>query len=338
LRGIAQKVPSEGVIFTSNSQPQMSINVNLPVFSAGIDFGLDVYERFSISKDLFDFFGYGNELGEEVDIAFYNYTDVYWYINTKLAMELKDYKLKVMPSLFIPLMSSAGTAGSFTVTNDETGRLFIDLKTDMSYYTNFSVDDYMTALDTQLFQCAGVDISAELEFPVNEAADLRIAGRVPVIPGKLNQITYVQGEYIIDTKVMDASEAELQSTDLVSATIDAEYSINRPIKANAYYTIKPMGSFLYFVIGAGLGVYHPFLDSMHIYPEYFLGVNFSMADIIKLSVSTEYTEQVFKHQLTSGFSVRFVELNLGVSFQSASMTKSFSGSGMGGFVTVSYGF
>lgn len=337
LRKIAKSVPQEGVIFTTTANPSISYNLNLDSFNAGVSFGIDVSERFIISKDLFDFFGYGNEIGEELEIAFKNYTDVYFYINAKAKMYMKDFDLMIMPTLFVPLFSSSGTAGSFSALNDEDGNLLIKLKSDLSYYSNIQLEGPMSGLN-ELFRTSGVDLSGEVGFPLNDMADLRIAGRVPVVPGKLNNQSFVYMETTIDTKVTGLADADVQTSNMAVVTTESTYYVNRPLKADAYIDISPMGSFIDFTVGLGAGIYHPFSADISVYPEYYLGVELSLADILKAYASTEYTDQVYKHQFGAGFNLRLLELDAGVSFQSASFTKSFAGSGMGGFVTISAGF
>lgn len=338
LRDIARRVPGEGVVFTTVANPKYSVNCNFSLVNFGVDFGLDLTERFAVSKDLFDFFGYGNEIGEELEISFINHTDVYWFFDVRYGMELSDLKFQVMPALFIPLLNSSGIAGSFSSVNDENGNLLLKFKTDMSYYSNFSFEDMTSVIDVNLIQKAGVDLAGEFAFPINEIADLRFKGRVPIVPGRLNTLSYVSMEYTIDSKVTEIAEAEVTSTDLTTISTDSTCYVNRPLKAEAFIDVTPVGSFATFSFGAGAGAYQPFTDSMVIYPEYYMGVMISMADILNAGVSTEYTDQIYKHQLSAGFNLRLFELDAGVSFQSASFTRSFAGGGMGGFITISSGF
>ena len=90
--------------------------------------------------------------------------------------------------------------------------------------------------------------------------------------------------------------------------------------------------------GLGIGVRRPFSDSASFYPEYFLGLNFNFIDIIKLGVSTEYTDQIFVHQIGTTFNVRVFQLDLGISTQSSSFVKSLSVAGMGAYAYITMGF
>ena len=90
--------------------------------------------------------------------------------------------------------------------------------------------------------------------------------------------------------------------------------------------------------GVGLGVYHPFLEDAFPYPEYYLSAGLNFLDFLKAKVSTEYTNQLFKHQFAADLNIRIIEIECGVSLQSTNLAKSFSKTGFGGYAVVSFGF
>ena len=89
---------------------------------------------------------------------------------------------------------------------------------------------------------------------------------------------------------------------------------------------------------AGFGIYHPFNDDAFFYPEYYLSAGINCFDFFKAKLSTEYTDQIFKHQAAVDVNVRLVEIECGVSFQSTDFLKSMNVTGIGAYVVTSIGF
>ena len=60
--------------------------------------------------------------------------------------------------------------------------------------------------------------------------------------------------------------------------------------------------------------------------------------MFSFTLSTEYTNQVFIHQFGLDVNIRFVEIDTGISVQSADFARSFTGSGFGAYVYLTMGF
>jgi hypothetical protein len=127
------------------------------------------------------------------------------------------------------------------------------------------------------------------------------------------------------------------------------YSIHRPMKIGISADFHPFGTLLTTSGYFGLGFRHPFsavinkvttggLDETQFYVDYSVAGRLSLWNILSLSLSHSYMDQVFKNQVALEVNIRLVEVDAGVSFQSPSFTKSFSGAGVGAFVTVCVGF
>ena len=163
-----------------------------------------------------------------------------------------------MPSLFVPLFTSSGVAGSFSSVNTEEGNLILKMQTDLVYYSNFDIEEPLSMIDAALFNKAGVDLTGEAGFPINDMASLRVGGRVPIVPGRINTASYVTMNYLIDTSVTGIADTEIQSDELTVVTSETVYYSNRPLKASAYMDIAPMGDAVTFSFGGGVGIRHPF--------------------------------------------------------------------------------
>ena len=164
---------------------------------------------------------------------------------------------------------------------------------------------------------------------------------MPIVPWRFayaNQST-VSMHYVTNIKTLTSGEPseENQGFQFTSGEWNStDYKINRPFKINASAAIQPLGSLLNLKGLFGFAVKNPFSDvegEALVYPEYYLGATVSLFDIIKTSISSEYTDQIFKQQLVFVANVRFIELDTGVSFQSSNFESSFRAAGFGAFVT-----
>ena len=110
------------------------------------------------------------------------------------------------------------------------------------------------------------------------------------------------------------------------------------MKFNLALRYNPFGNFLTFNALGGVGIYHPFMDDMQIYPEYFFAAKVSLIGLLSAQISTEYFDKCFSHRFLASINLRFVQLDAGVSVSSTNFLKAFQGTGLGAFVSVAVGF
>ncbi|MBR6582340.1 MAG: hypothetical protein IKK80_01850, partial [Treponema sp.] len=79
-------------------------------------------------------------------------------------------------------------------------------------------------------------------------------------------------------------------------------------------------------------------DEVFSYTEYMLGCRLSLANLLSLYLSTEYTDEIYMQKASLSLNVRLFEIVTGIATSSSSFTKTFQGSGLGAFVTVYVGF
>lgn len=340
LRKIADTMPKDGLVFNMNTKPTYSMNLNLRAIYVGIDAGIEANGKVNLSKDWFDFLGYGNKVGETVDFNVNAYFDAFAFTDVKFGMKLGRYKFQAVPTLFIPIVSYSGSAASAKFLNDDKGRLYASISSDMTMHTAFDPNNFSGDVGS-FFNNAGFDIGGTFEMPLDYFSSLTIKGRIPFIPGKLPYGVKISTSYTIDTTVQDiiANEMDEAKTNSSEPVVINEIAyINRPMKIDGYYHFKPIGSLIDLCAGAGFGVYHPFVENAHFYPEYYLGAQLNLIGLLKFGLSTEYTDQIFKHELGVVFNFRVMEFDAGISVQSASFAKSFSTAGLGAYIIYSIGF
>lgn len=335
---LAKKVPKNGFVLTADVNPTFGFNLRVLNVFVGFNTGLEVYERFTMSDDLFEFLGKGNEIGEKMNVSVQNNLDAFLDFNFDVGLDFKRYNLHVKPTFFIPVVSNTGKAADLSFVNDEEGNVKLRLNTDMELYSAVDFNDVASTLTPGIASNMGFDIGGSFRFPLMNRMELEVAGRIPLVPGNLPYMNNVKYDMDYELSFTDFSNAEMeQKSDIESSKIGKHY-INRPMKIDGYVEYCPMGFLVTLRGGLGFGIFHPFMSDAIFYPEYYLGGNINLGNIIKAGISTEYTDRVFKNQLGMTLNLRIFQIDAGISLQAANLEKSFSGSGYGGYVVLSAGF
>ena len=341
LAKIANEMPSEGLNLIVDTKPYVALNLNIAFIHIGMSAGVDVYEKMGISKDFFDFLGKGNEVGETLTFDFNNYTDLFAFCEADVGIDFSNFSIHVTPSLFAPVFSSSGSVAKVTFLNDEEGTINLNMNTNFSVYSNF--DKYDENILSDLFSNGnGFDVGVSASLPFGKKLVFSGKARIPIVPGSYQ---YKYSSYYEATTTMNLLDSSLNSSetngnikDFSKEVLEEKIYINRPMKFNLYADYLLMGNVLKLRAGGGMGVFHPFLTDSFVYPEYYFSAGINLFDFIKASISTEYTSQIFKHQIALGINVRLIELDCGVSLQSTNFMKSFSNNGFGAYAIVFIGF
>lgn len=341
LAKIANEMPSEGLNLIVDAKPYVAINLNIAFIHIGMSAGVDVYEKMGISKDFFDFLGKGNEVGETLTFDFNNYTDLFAFCEADVGIDFSNFSIHVTPSLFVPIFSSSGSVAKVTFLNDEEGNINLNMNTNFSVYSNFDMYDENFLSD--LFSNGnGFDVGVSASLPFGRKLVFSGKARIPIVPGSYQ---YKYSSYYEATTTMNLLDSSLNSSetngnikDFSKEVLEEKIYINRPMKFNLYADYLLVGNVLKLRAGGGMGVFRPFLTDSFTYPEYYFSAGINLFDFIKASISTEYTSQIFKHQIALGINVRLIELDCGVSLQSTDFMKSFSNNGFGAYAIVSIGF
>ena len=341
LAKIANEMPSEGLNLIVDTKPYVALNLNIAFIHIGMSAGVDVYEKMGISKDFFDFLGKGNEVGETLTFDFNNYTDLFAFCEADVGIDFSNFSIHVTPSLFAPIFSSSGSVAKVTFLNDEEGNINLNMNTNFSVYSNF--DMYDENILSDLFSNGnGFDVGVSASLPFGKKLVFSGKARIPIVPGSYQ---YKYSSYYEATTTMNLLDSSLNSSetngnikDFSKEVLEEKIYINRPMKFNLYADYLLVGNVLKLRAGGGMGVFRPFLTDSFTYPEYYFSAGINLFDFIKASISTEYTSQIFKHQIALGINVRLIELDCGVSLQSTNFMKSFSNNGFGAYAIVSIGF
>ena len=312
LRKMADECPKSGFDIRGNFDPSLEVNLNVFGLNLGLATGIESYEKFVIGKDLFNFLGYGNSVGQKIDINFNNTTDIFYYTQA-------------------------------TVLNDADGNLKVEMKMNMDLYSTVplkSVDGDIEFESTSniLAGSYGFDLGGSVGFPITDSFLVEGVCRIPVIPGHLKNKATINGGFIYDMTLTDFENSNNDSKETTVTNESAYYTLNRPLKVGVYASKDLLGTLLNARAGGGLGIQRPFCIGVYCYPEYYAGITLNLINIFKVGLSTEYTNQMFKHQIGTSVNVRLIQLDFGISSQSSSFKKSFEVSGVGAYAYVTVGF
>lgn len=338
LNEIAKKTPKDGLVLNASAYPEYAMHLQVANVFVGLSTGVDVYDRLGVSRDLIDFLGNGNQIGDSIDVALNNSADAFFHVDLDVGIKNKKTNIHVKPSVFLPIASMNGDMGKVSFLNDADGNITAKMHADINFHSLVDFSDPTASLSTDLGKCFGFDIAASYKKELNRKSAYEIAARIPIVPGKLNYLSNFTMDFDYSMNIMDFGNATSNSSNSNDSRKTDPYKINRPMKVNAYYDYALMGKMLSLRGGLGFGVYHPFVDGAVFYPEYYLGSTFNLIDLFKCTLSTEYTDRIFKNQLGLTLNLRIIQVDAGASLQAADFTKSFAGTGYGAYVMFTTGF
>ena len=345
--------PKNGMTFIATANPSSEMNVNVLGVTVGVKTGIDVYEKMNFERGFFEFLGKGNTLGEPLSFGFTNDTDIFAYSQLNVGFKVWKFMVYAQPSVFLPVLSIRNSGGVLTVQNDEDGSIHAALDANFNIFSGFTLTQYdadsgsykmnnigADTIDEAIASGYGFDLGGTMRLPLGRDLSIDAVARIPMIPGKLNSHASYSAGFTYDAEsIMGLTDAEMETSSGGFGASESEtLYINRPLKAAVYVNQNILGTLLTLRGGAGFGVQRPFSDSFYIYPEYYLGAELNLADVMKFNVSTQYRDQLFIHQMGGTVNIRLIQVDAGVSVQSANFIKSCQGAGFGAYTYFTLGF
>ena len=345
LPQLAADCPDNGFNIRAGAKPTWEMNFNIVNVHVGLSAGVELFESMSVGKDLFDFLGNGNSVGDVLNFNLDNDADVFAFSQLDIGIKFGKLKVEVQPAVFLPIMSMRGGGAKATVVNGIDGSLDISMDMNMDVYsiTELSVTDNGFSFDTDKLISAlskgfGFDFGLGLSWDLTKSFTVGLTSRIPIVPGTLGYKSNIQGGRDYKIKVSDFENPEKTERERTVTNENAILPIHRPLKVNIYADKALLGTLFNARAGVGFGIRRPFCSDALFYPEYYLGIEFNLINAFKLKVSTEYRDQTFIHQLGTTINLRLVQFDFGISTQSSNFIKSMEVAGLGGYAYVSVGF
>ena len=369
LPAIANGMGDKGAAIKANATPSFGFNLDIPNgLILGLNVGAQVDISAGISKDIFDFLGNGNEGSTELKTQFNNtYADLFAFASVNGGWNGKKLRVNVTGSAFWALAHMEASNSYVRVyNNEETNVMGVEGVVDANVYSSFNIAQDINDILGMLNKVKGnlgFDLSADVKYDLFRYLSIGVKAKVPVVPSRLSMVSnasYTMDEQIDIGKFFGASEEgegesgsesgsgseseeEKSFTDYLSepVTLETPYYIHRPLKFGVSADFHPFGKLLTTTGYVGMGVRHPFSknkDEIQFYLDYAVGGRLSLWNILSYNLSHSCNDQIFKNEFSVELNIRLLEIDAGVSAQSSSFAKSFTGAGVGAFVTLSMGF
>ena len=364
LPKIADSMGKSGACINADVAPSLSIGIDIPKgLILGVNIGAEASAGVGISKDIFEFIGNGNVGKDSVTAQMSNtYADLFAFTTVNAGWNGKKLRVNGNASAFWALAHMEANDTYVKIyDNEERDVMGIEAQLDGKLYTTVDPSKELSDIQALLNETKanlGFDVGADVNYKLFRFLDVGGRARIPLAPSHLTKLSAVNYKYEKEINLMDmfsgseneeeesstpAEETDEDKKDIIgeSVTLAKPYAIHRPMKLGVSANFHPFGTLLTTNGYLGLGIRHPFAkskDEIQTYVEYEVGGRLSLWNILSVEASHSCYDEIFKNQIALEFNIRLVEVDAGVSFQSASFPKSFTGAGLGAFVTVCVGF
>jgi hypothetical protein len=372
LPKIADDMGKSGASFNADVAPSLSIGIDIPkglIF--GINIGAEASTGVGLSKDIFEFIGKGNVGKDSVTAKMDNtFADLFAFATINGGWNGKKLRVNASASAFWALAHmEASDTYVMVYQNEEENTMGIKAQLDAKLYSTTNFKNGFSDIQGLLNETKsnlGFDLGADVNYKLFRYLDVGGKARIPITPSHLTKLSAVNYKFEQEINIMElmgskgedgegegegsgsttpSSEEETPGsmTDLLSeaVTLEKPYAIHRPMKLGVSANFHPFGTLLTTNGYLGLGIRHPFSTDKNetsSYVEYEIGGRLSLWNILSFEASHSYYDEIFKNQLKVALNIRLVEVDAGVSLQSANFAKSFQGAGLGAFLTVCVGF
>lgn len=360
LKKIYSDMGDDGATVSVSAKENFFINFNFKKFGIGLDVGSQASVSANISKDLF------KVLDGLVPGAVYNGEASVWAesfatFSVPVRFNVDKWKVKITPTYFVPCFYLPSTTVRGWATHGLDGSITAVATAPLEFYTisefkglivdgEFSLDfiDNIDAnsLLSDVLKSGGIDIGAEIEYPILEKLDLGGYFSSPIVPGHLrHKVTAFATASIKSNSIMQMAFDE-ESPDTYydfgdPVYSDCDFTVNRPLRFGVECAWRPFGKWLTLRGKAGAALRNPFGEDVTIksfYPEYRLGVDLSLFGMLGLNLSTEYSKKIFAHGVGIMLNFRAVELDVLAAVCSPNFVKSFKGEGARVGVGIKFGW
>lgn len=343
LPKIYKDLPKKGFITSFNTDPDFSLSLNILGLKAGVDLGVDVSGSVNLSKDMFKLLGEGNKLNEPMEFTGGGKLDAFAYFKVPVNLKVKGITISAAPAVFVPVVHAEIVNTGVTVTNTDTGAITVDGTYAVLIQSALEADSIETRqIPTKpgdWLGTSGLDLALGVKVPLFMGLQVTGDVQVPLVPGKLASEAETHGGFSYAMNLLnkeDNKPFEFEKNDVKYESVTE--TINRPLTLMAGAEWSPVLDMVHLNGSIGWGIRYPFSKRAYFYPQYYAGARVSLLRIIGASFSTEYINEMYKHEASMMFNIRALEFDVGVSLTGADMKNSLSGKGFGAYITFCLGF
>lgn len=351
LNQMYKNLPDSGLNISFFAAPEFDFTVDFRKGKAGFAGGLDTKGSVTLSKDIFRFLAEGNGLNETITEKVDGSADAFMFYNVTAGFKVRKLEVEIVPSVFLPLvhMETVKCNGTFENTSDGSFNASTEVIADI--YSCLDLVKLMPTEDSSGFSIprdniakgAGVDLGISAKYALLEKMKITGSFQCPIVPGTLftRQEYTVSGALGFNVMNMDKKADPDDASGIAFNAGDVEKcnkSINRPLTFMGGMEWTPFGQWLLLKGGIGCGVKYPFSNDAKIYPQYNASATASLWNMLGVTVSTSYMNEVFSHGAALMFNLRLIEIDAGVASSGTNIASTFNGSGVSAFVKASFGF
>ncbi len=356
LDQIAADLSKPGFRLSGGADASWLMNLNLgKTLQMGVFFGLQGTTYGNVPGSLFELIAEGNTLDKAYTGDFLMWGDLNVelgaHVGTRIPTPVGPITVDFKPVYYMPLIHIEDPKTTYLFETRSDGTVVASLNATVPIYSVVSLEGIDSGIDTNevisnLFSSGGLDLSVTGEyqlFPVLAVgASLK---QIPIVPARLSNRALMTATYSVETQsVLDGislgeEEEGEEETEMFTTTEESDFTYDssnvsfvRPFKIGLHAGYTPFGKLLTVTPSLGLGVYNS------VFMECGLEGKLNLANILILSLGTQYEDLAWSQQLRMIFNLRVLELNLFVGAQSPSFLKSFTGAGLGAGLGVRMGF
>jgi len=352
MSDFAKKVPKSGFNATESVSEELAFKIDIPSGpKIGFGLGAEILGSFTASKSLFELLYAGHDFTEEENLVCTiddTYVDVFAFINASYGMDIGDkITFMVTPTLFSTVAHMGMEDTKVTLTNKNNGDFGFALSGKLSVYAGETLGDDYLALLSSLNNNFGFDLAASGYYKLFDFLDVGGSFRIPIVPSRPKVQSIAAFDCSMMTNVTDLTSGGFSAPAFNMGewvASEGTYVVNRPMKfaASAVYHpvigIMPWEDLITCYATLGFGIKHSFTSDAKAYFDYYFGTKFSLWNMLKLTVSAEHLDEIYRNKIEFGFNTRLLEVDTGISSSSKSFAKSFTGAGIGAYVNVALGF
>lgn len=343
---INESIKNNDLNFKLFTSPEVDLNLRFgKKVRIGFQAGVDANVEACVTKEAIELFAKGNPDGGPLSAGGGFGGDIFAYSRMPVYMKIKKLELTVTPTVFVPMVHVVPDNINVTVENDEDGTFNITGKAGVTVYSALSPSEFdmnnfnMSNIQTdRIFGNSGADLAIAAKYPVLKQLKVGCAVQVPVLPGKLLSKSTVGYQIDFKKNLFDSSKDSEDVMMLEEMKTEA-YSgkLHRPLTFMAGVDYEPVKDTVFVNGSVGFGLKNPFSSESVFYPQYTVGAKVNLINLVAVSASTQYVNQVFSHNFGAMINLRIVELDVGASLTGTSLPASFTMQGLGGYVTLCVG-
>lgn len=355
LKDLYESMPDNGLSFAMHAQETAFMNINANShFRLSLFSGMEANGYLNMDKELFRILAEGINLDENETFEVNFYGDAFYDAGISFQTLIRNFGVKVSPAIYVPLFYIRPTTAKAHLETSSDGKISVTASAPVDIYTavdmqstfdneNETEGSFYDDISADLLKNAGFDLAFEVERNFFKGFNASVFGRIPIVPGRIkHKMSTNLNAYFYETNTLGALE-DLEAHDFDYSTDDFEYSdtnekVFRPLKIGLQASYRPFGNWFTLRPRFDVVMRDPYSSDIMIFPEYDLTAQFSLFEILGLSIGSGYNYRIFTQHLGFMLNFRVVEILARVSLSGTDFVNSFKYSGLGGFIGFRIGF